>query len=595
MRNLRTLATRVRQRERHRRLARGRLASLEGMLPPGPGRVVVILAHPGQRALLRDWLAWFPNDRVHVVAPAKQEAWRLPRRELRHHHTARTAGKLGALMRRLPPVDIFVNLLSGEHLPEGAADQLDLYDRLMRFLRKGGAYVLDRAACGPDAEAEQASWLQVLAAAQDDAAAVGLSSAQFALATHTSSVMVSPELAVARKASRHYVKLRHAGLARVLDRREPALEVSTLATLEPGSLKSRAAVFHHGWTPGPDDFPDVMEYPRMAMRHYQGDVGVAGGGLLYTGHSILPDSFRWHLKQSPHNAHMRSDSPMLAKIPSRFVPTRRLEGNYYFVDCIHSAHFGHLMTEMVCRLWGWEQAKREIPDLKAIYYLHRRKAHRRDLPDALLTAYGIDRSDIVLVNDPVWADSVVSAMPMWHNAPPFHAHPRLPETWERLSEGLQRQSGNPDGSTGGVTGTPERIFVSRSEDLWRRTCRNMPQVEAAFTAHGFTVVRPEELPLGEQARVFGNARVVAGFGGSAMFNLMHARKAETFIVLKHESYTHRNEHLFTSLLGGDVHYFWSTPDVAHPPGGFSKRAFQSAWDFDFDRNGAELDRLLNAL
>jgi capsular polysaccharide biosynthesis protein len=557
------------------------------MLPPGPDRVVVLLAHPSQRALVRDWLAWFPHDRVHVIAPANRSAWRLEPPELRHHHTARTVGKLSAVVRKLPPVDIVVTLLSGDLLPGGVTDQLDLYDRLMRFLRKGGAYVLDRDAAGPDAEGEQASWLHVLAAAQDDAAAVGLDASQVQLAQNTSSVMVAPDLVVARKAVRHYVKLRHAGLVRLLHRREPELDVSVLAKLEAGSTKSRASVFHHGWDPDPAGFPELIEHPRMDLRHYRGHVGIAGGGLLYTGHSILPDSFRWHLKQSPHNSHIKSESPLLARIPPRFVPTRRLEGHHYFLDCIHSAHFGHVMTEMVCRLWGWELAKRQLPDLKAVFYLPPRKATRRGLVDALLTAYGIDPSDVVLLTEPSVSESVVSAMPMWHNATPYHAHPRLTETWEQLADGLLRQASDAE--------APERIFVSRSEGLWRRSCRNMPQVEAVFGAHGFTVVRPEELPLGDQAKVFGNARVIAGFGGSAMFNLTYAQKAETFIVLNHESYTHRNEHLFTSLLGGDVHYFWSPADVAHPPGGFSKRAFQSAWEFDFDRNGAELERLLRSL
>lgn len=587
MRDLRRLAHDVRQRDRRRRLARGRFAALEGMLPPGPNRMVVLLAHPSQRSLVRDWLAWFPDDRVHVIAPAKRSAWRIERPELRHHHTARTAGRLGAVLRKLPPVDIVVTLLSGDLLPDGARDQLELYDRVMRFLRKGGAYVLDREAAGAEAEPEQASWLHVLAAAQDDAAAVGLNASQIALAQSTGSVLVSPGLVVARKAVRHYVKLRHAGLVRVLRRRERGLGVSVLAKLDAGSTKSRAAVFHHGWTPDPAGYPEIIEHPRMDLRHYRGHVGMGGGGLLYTGHSILPDSFRWHLKQSPNNSHIRSESPMLARIPPRFVPTRQLEGDHYFLDCIHSAHFGHVMTEMVCRLWGWDQAKREFPDLKAVYYLPRRKAHRRGLVDALLTAYGIDPSDIVLLTEPTVSESVVSAMPMWHNAEPYHAHPRLTETWERLADGLLRQASPGE--------TPERIFVSRSADLWRRTCRNMREVEDRFTAHGFVVVRPEELPLGDQAKVFGDARVIAGFAGSAMFNLTYARKAETFIVLEHDSYTHRNEHLYTSLLGGDVHYFWSPADVAHPPGGFSRQAFQSAWEFDFDRNGAELEQLLCSL
>ena len=80
-----------------------------------------------------------------------------------------------------------------------------------------------------------------------------------------------------------------------------------------------------------------------------------------------------------------------------------------------------------------------------------------------------------------------------------------------------------------------------------------------------------------------------------MFNLMHARKAQTVIVLNHDAYIHRNEHLFTSLIGGDVHYFWSAADSAHPEGGFSRRALRSGWDFDFERNGAELEQLLRSL
>jgi hypothetical protein len=67
------------------------------------------------------------------------------------------------------------------------------------------------------------------------------------------------------------------------------------------------------------------------------------------------------------------------------------------------------------------------------------------------------------------------------------------------------------------------------------------------------------------------------------------------IVLNHEAYTARNEHLFSAVLGGDVHYFWSSPDIAHPKGGWSEAAYYSGWEFDFERNRADLERLLNAV
>ncbi|HET6693052.1 MAG TPA: hypothetical protein VFG97_02000 [Pedococcus sp.] len=94
---------------------------------------------------------------------------------------------------------------------------------------------------------------------------------------------------------------------------------------------------------------------------------------------------------------------------------------------------------------------------------------------------------------------------------------------------------------------------------------------------------------------FREARVVAGFGGSAMFNLMYAEQLEGGILLNQEAYTVRNGHLFTSLTGGEVHYFWSRPDLEHPERGFGREAFRADWDFDFERNGADLDAVVARL
>jgi hypothetical protein len=80
-----------------------------------------------------------------------------------------------------------------------------------------------------------------------------------------------------------------------------------------------------------------------------------------------------------------------------------------------------------------------------------------------------------------------------------------------------------------------------------------------------------------------------------LFNLMYAQKLEGVILLNHEAYTARNEHLFTSLTGGEVHYFWSRPDIEHPDGAFSQAAFESDWEFDFERNAAELDAVVARL
>ncbi len=129
----------------------------------------------------------------------------------------------------------------------------------------------------------------------------------------------------------------------------------------------------------------------------------------------------------------------------------------------------------------------------------------------------------------------------------------------------------------------------------KRGCSNFPEVEALFAAHGFEIVTPEKLSIPEQAAMFAGARVVAGFGGAGMFNLAYAEALETVIVLDQWAYQARNEHLYAAVHQARLHCFWSRPDKDHPPGGFSYRAHQSRWTFDFHSNGEQLRGLLEGL
>jgi capsular polysaccharide biosynthesis protein len=258
-----------------------------------------------------------------------------------------------------------------------------------------------------------------------------------------------------------------------------------------------------------------------------------------------------------------------------------LEGDYYFLDCVFSGHFGHLLTEVVCRLWGWDAARKELPDLKALFHTNPRRQRHGALERKIFAAYGVPEVDLVATDRPVRLRSVVGASPMWHNAQPFSVHPDIEEVWARLTSGLL---------DGGPPSEHERIFVSRGIDLNRRRCRNQSEVERFFADRGFHVFYPERLPLNEQVALFAGARVVAGFAGSAMFNMMHCRRLEKAMIISHNGYAARNEHLFTSVLGGELHYFWQDSDM--PLNG--KRVRRSSYAFDFEKYGADLARAINS-
>jgi capsular polysaccharide biosynthesis protein len=370
----------------------------------------------------------------------------------------------------------------------------------------------------------------------------------------------------------------------LLSQRDPSLQVTTIATLPGGSVEVGPLLHDYGAHPAPR-VPDVLDYPEHSVRRYQGRLRLPRSALVHRGRTVLPDSFRWHLAPLPA-------SPGLRTIDEDFVRLHAhergewLEGSYFFFAYNNAGHFGHLMTEALSKLWGWWPAKEADPSLKILCRIHPTRGDTAEerLETFLLPALGIAPEDIVWIDGPVEVDSLVACTPMWHNSPPFYYHPAIRETWHRMREAMLGD----DPPTG-----PSRLFVTRR--VGGRPCTNVEEVEEIFAEHGFSVVSPERLTIPEQAALFSEARVVAGLGGSGMFNLVYSRSVRTMIVLNQWAYTARNEHLFAAAHEADLHCFWSRPDADHPDGGFSYDAHQGPWTFDVEANGPRLRELLPGL
>jgi capsular polysaccharide biosynthesis protein len=570
------------------RLGARRAAPVEESRQPGGGAVLgpagarcLVLADPDRPRRTQRWLRESRADQVLVLVPGATD-WR-PESDSVSVRQVHGLDELLLEVRKLGRVDVILSLLPKEHLPEGVPDQYDLFTRLFLYLRPGGTFVFDRTVEGADrSPMGPARWRRLLGT-PDRAEASGRD-VGFARAVGT--LVVSRGLVVVTKRGRHHLKLRGDELDEVLPTRDPATAATLLATLPGGSFESHGTSVAYGPSAG-EPMPERMDYPAMSLRHYTGRLASAGGMRLFTPNTILPDSFRWYFSPlgvgSPRIDSVGHD---MALIPRRQVPRRRLDGDYYNLDCLYDGHFGHLTTEVVSRLWGWERAKREIPDLKAFFHVRPKRNNDPTLERALFTAFGIAEEDLVWVEGPVKLRSLVSATPMWQNQHPHFAHPDIRGVWERLTAGLLDGAG-PAGH--------QRIFVSRGPGLsHRRHCRNQADVERFFADRGFHVFYPEQLPLAEQVALFAGARVVAGFAGSAMFNLMHTERLEALIVLGHNAYPARNEHLYTAVLGGEMHYFWSAADVPPPATGRSLESVRSSWQFDFAEHGAELERVVAA-
>lgn len=550
-----------------------RQAPYASWIPQGADRRVVVLLGQDDGNLVRQIRRTFRGDVISAVLLGDHPDVSVPGGvQCARADSVKDAARL---LLAGGPVDVLVVL----DRDPGRRDEA--FRSLLFHVRRGGFLIIDRRA----GRAEGAS--RAIPASVERVGAHLLGGARGPdfdadreLVIATGSLVVNRSFVLVQKRARHFAKLRFAESDAWLHERSPEVRMHVLGTLGDGVLQSLSSEVQHE-SGRPVQFATSMPYPTAHVRAYAGPVTMRSHGLLVSDSTILPDSFRHYARSSliTTNVPRAVDvNAAFARLP-KAAPPVRLSGAYYHVDPAVPGHFGHIMGEVMSRLWGWDAAKQRFPGIRAVF-----SASRRDpggvLQRRLLTAYGVPPQDILEVAGPVEVETLVSAAPLWHNNRPHHAHPSIVHVWRRLARGL-RQPGS---------ATPERMFVSRRSR--NRACRNIDEVEALFRELGFTIVYPEDFDLGRQAELFAGATVIAGFGGSAMFNLMFARRLRTLIVLNHEAYTAQNEHLFAAVLGFDAHYFWSRPDVEHPLGGWTNQAFKSPWAFDVDRNRADLVDLM---
>lgn len=330
------------------------------------------------------------------------------------------------------------------------------------------------------------------------------------------------------------------------------------------------------------DMNEWYDVPGMSLREYH-DVTCAPRQVVVQRNLLLPDTYRHNQAARLKNRFTQELGPRFARVPAKVADAKPLEGTYFYLDTEWPGHFGHVMTEQLSRLWALPAAREAHPEVKALLSRRRRRPGLTSYERGIFAAAGLAEQDIVCVDSPVRVERLLAATPMF--SAPAYVHPDLAEVWSRTGDTLvaaapQRRY-------------PRRIFCSRSQE--RRACHNRRDVEALFAAAGFDVVLPEELDIAEQARMYREADVVAGFAGSGLLGLMFAPSPKRVIMLSPESYTARNEYLICSVLGHRMDVVWSKSDIPQPPGGWDAKAVGSGFTFDFAREGVHLERILSSL
>lgn len=401
------------------------------------------------------------------------------------------------------------------------------------------------------------------------------------LAEGIQSFLTYGKIAFVKKSGHHYLKLRDTAATAVLTARFGTEWGTELLTLPGRKFQSMAHV-----TSNRDDlmprFKQEIDLPELHLRRYDG-VTCYPQQISVMGDYLLPDSFRHSRAHRLSNTGTQDASPSFAKLPKAEV-VHELQGVYFYLDTEYPGHFGHVSTEVIARLWGWREAILKYPEIRALVSLKKDQLSIPSFQLDLFAAFGIDEEKISYIphDSKCYVEHLIAATPQFSN--PHWVDPEISAVWREIGASIADSSAM----------THSKIFVSRKQEAVR-SCNNTAEVEALFSHHGFKVIFPEKMSIQEQVQLFAKADVIAGFGGSGLFNMMYSESPGTRIILAGETYIAMNEYLISAALGDSIHYFWCASDKSYPPGRWTAEAFRSNFTFDFTRDGAALDELLSAL
>lgn len=318
----------------------------------------------------------------------------------------------------------------------------------------------------------------------------------------------------------------------------------------------------------PGGFLDSVVYPPMTLARLDNVICLPGGVALSAEGVLLSDIFAaswdsWHHHVKPLGKdrwHLSADAEVEA----------RLSGCYLYLDYQHFDHYGHFLLDVLSRLWAYAYAESLGVTRPKVLIRKSVVPFGRDL----LRAYGIPDADIVELERPVVCDELLVASKSLQIQE--YVSPLTDEVWRRIRDGVNR-----------TDPTPERIYVSRSRHP-TRPMTNELAVEALFRQRGFEVIHPQERDAGNQAALFANARLIAGAGGTNMFNIAFQDRLESTFILTSPSLIHYSEQFVNGGRKATLQYFVGALDREHPD--FNPHNVNTAWYVpDIDALGRAVD------
>jgi hypothetical protein len=191
----------------------------------------------------------------------------------------------------------------------------------------------------------------------------------------------------------------------------------------------------------------------------------------------------------------------------------------FYLEHAVSAHYGHFIGDCLCRIYAGEVCDALFNDVKVIIS----GGDGADFQTYFLQAAGVPERSIVRMHGMVRCRHLLLATQSL--GVERYASPTAAQLWSRIRDRCAARD----------VGLPDRLYLSRS-GIGRRRLVNEHAVETIFERHGFAIIRPETLPVSVQVALVSNALLVAGTGGSGMFNLAFQGRLRSAFILRPDDF-----------------------------------------------------------
>lgn len=224
----------------------------------------------------------------------------------------------------------------------------------------------------------------------------------------------------------------------------------------------------------------------MAIRHaMKGAIYRSDGTLIEE--TLRPSSGG---DQVQHLANATESAPTAASV---------LRGRSVFAGHF-MAHYGHFITEGISRLWLNDFSK--FSNVVFFPFLFGATKHQFfPFHWNIFDQLGIKRESIRILRNPTQFEELWIPELIWPINRPAGAV--LHQTYSAI----RKHNSNPS----------LKIFLSRRS---HPRLENTSEVDALFQKFGFEVIFPEEVPFDKQLALYSSSKVLAGFAGSALHNVV---------------------------------------------------------------------------